>query len=61
MKVRDIIREVEAQGWYYVRTRRDHRIYHHVTRGGRVVISGHPHDDVKPGMLAGIRREARGQ
>lgn len=48
MKVRDVIKLVEADGWYYVGTRGDHRQYEHLTKKGRVTIPGHPSDEMHP-------------
>jgi len=36
MKVRDIIKLVEANGWYIVTIRGSHRQYKHQTKPGRV-------------------------
>lgn len=59
MKIRDIIRAIEADGWYLVRTRGSHRQYKHPTKGGLVTIAGHPNDDLAPGTLRSIRRQAQ--
>ena len=40
MKVREVIRMVEGAGWVLVRTRGDHRQFHHPARPGTVTISG---------------------
>ena len=45
MKVRDIIKLVEADGWYVVTTRGSHRQYKHMSKVGRVTIAGHPSTD----------------
>ena len=58
IKVRDMIRQIEAAGWTLNRTRGDHRIYKHPSRGGTVVIPGGMNDDLKPGTAAQIRRTA---
>lgn len=42
VKVRDVIKLVEADGWCHVRTRGDHRQYKHPIKKGRVTIPGHP-------------------
>jgi predicted RNA binding protein YcfA (HicA-like mRNA interferase family) len=48
MKVRDVIRLIEADGWVRVQMRGDHRQYKHPEKRGRVTIAGHPSDEVHP-------------
>ncbi len=57
-KVRDIIKEVEADGWVLVRVRGSHRIFQHPNKPGNVVIPGNPGDDVPVGTLHSIRKQA---
>ncbi|MHB1088068.1 MAG: type II toxin-antitoxin system HicA family toxin [Acidimicrobiales bacterium] len=38
MKVREIIRELERDGWVRVRHRGSHRHYHHPTKPGTVTV-----------------------
>ena len=59
MKVRDIIKMIEADGWYLVATRGSHRQYKHPTKPGRVTIAGHPGDDLAPGTLSSILKQAQ--
>jgi predicted RNA binding protein YcfA (HicA-like mRNA interferase family) len=59
MKVRDIIKLIEADGWYLVVTKGSHRQYKHPTKPGRVTISGHPGDDLGPGTLNSILKQAK--
>ncbi len=59
MKIRDIISQIEADGWYRVETKGSHRQYKHPTKTGRVTIAGHPGDDVAPGTLNSILKQAR--
>jgi predicted RNA binding protein YcfA (HicA-like mRNA interferase family) len=59
VKVRDVIRMVEQDGWHRVVTQGDRRQYKHPSKPGRVTISGHPGDDMPKGTLASIRRQAR--
>ena len=46
MKIRDVIKLIEADGWYMVATRGSHRQYKHPTKPGRVTIAGHPGDEL---------------
>ena len=59
MKVRDIIKLIEEDGWYVVMTKGSHRQYKHPTKIGRVTIAGHPNDDLAPGTLNSIFKQAR--
>jgi predicted RNA binding protein YcfA (HicA-like mRNA interferase family) len=59
MKIRDVIKLVEEDGWYQVKTVGSHRQYKHQIKFGRVTISGHPSDDVHPKTLASIFKQAQ--
>ena len=58
MKVREVIRLVEGDGWAPVATRGSHRQYKHPTKPGRVTIAGKPSDDLAPGTLNSILKQA---
>ncbi len=58
MKVRDVIKRTETDGWYFKRMRGDHRVYHHPTKPGNVVVAGQPRDDVPTGTLGNIWKQA---
>lgn len=58
MTVREAIRMIEADGWYLVKTRGSHRQYKHPIKPGRVTIAGHPKDDLAPGTLNSILKQA---
>jgi predicted RNA binding protein YcfA (HicA-like mRNA interferase family) len=59
MKVRDIIKLIEADGWYLVVTKGSHRQYKHPKKPGRVTIAGHPSHDLAPGTLNSIYKQAQ--
>jgi predicted RNA binding protein YcfA (HicA-like mRNA interferase family) len=59
MKIRDVIKLIEADGWYLVATRGSHRQYKHPTKTGRVTIAGHPGDDLAPGTLDSVLKQAQ--
>jgi predicted RNA binding protein YcfA (HicA-like mRNA interferase family) len=59
MKIRDVIKLIEGDGWFLVVTRGSHRQYKHPTKPGRVTIAGHPGDDVSVGTLNSIRKQAQ--
>jgi predicted RNA binding protein YcfA (HicA-like mRNA interferase family) len=58
MKVRDIIKMLEGDGWYLVVTEGSHRQYKHPTKKGRVTIAGHLSHDLAPGTLNSIYKQA---
>ena len=58
MKVRDVIRAIEEDGWALVRTRGDHRQYKHPEKPGLVTISGHPGHDMARGTLNSVLKQA---
>jgi predicted RNA binding protein YcfA (HicA-like mRNA interferase family) len=58
VKVRDVIKLIEDDGWYLSRTRGSHRQFKHPTKPGLVTIAGKPGDDVAPGTLNSILRQA---
>ena len=59
MKIRDVIKLIEADGWYVVATRGSHRQYKHPTKPGRVTIAGHPGDELAPGTLNSVMKQAQ--
>jgi predicted RNA binding protein YcfA (HicA-like mRNA interferase family) len=58
MKVRDVIKLIEQDGWYLARTRGSHRQYKHSSKRGLVTVSGKPADDLAPGTLDSILKQA---
>lgn len=58
MKVRDVIKLVERDGWFLVRTRGSHRHYKHAAKPGLVTIAGHPGVDMPKGTLNSILKQA---
>lgn len=59
MKVREAIKLLEADGWYLVATKGSHRQYKHPTKPGRVTIAGHSGDDLAPGTLNSVLKQAQ--
>ncbi len=59
MKVRDVIRMVERDGWYLVRMRGSHRQYKHSDKRGKVTVSGHPREEMAPGTFNNILKQAQ--
>jgi predicted RNA binding protein YcfA (HicA-like mRNA interferase family) len=58
MKVRAVIKMIEKDGWHLVRTRGSHRQYKHPTKKGLVTVAGKPSDEVAPGTLNSILKQA---
>ena len=58
MKVRDIIRLVQDDGWFLVRTRGSHRHFKHPSKPGLVTIAGHPGVDMPKGTLNSVLKQA---
>jgi predicted RNA binding protein YcfA (HicA-like mRNA interferase family) len=58
VKVRDVIRLLERDGWYQVATRGSHRQYRHPDKPGRVTVAGKGSDDLAPGTLNSILKQA---
>jgi predicted RNA binding protein YcfA (HicA-like mRNA interferase family) len=58
MKVREVIKLIERDGWIQVRMRGDHRQYHHPSKPGTVTVSGKFSDDVHPKTLRSILSQA---
>lgn len=58
MKVGDLIRLLEKDGWRLVRTRGSHRQYKHPNKPGAVTLAGKLNLDVPPGTLNSILKQA---
>lgn len=58
MKVRDVVRRIEEDGWVLVRTRGSHRPYQHPVKLGLVTVAGKPGEDLAPGTLNSILKQA---
>jgi predicted RNA binding protein YcfA (HicA-like mRNA interferase family) len=58
VKIRDVIGMVEADGWFEVRQRGSHRQFKHPSRSGLVTIAGKPGDDLAPGTLNSVLKQA---
>jgi predicted RNA binding protein YcfA (HicA-like mRNA interferase family) len=58
VKVRDVVKRLEQDGWRLVRTKGSHRQFHHSTKPGTVTVAGHPSLDIPPGTLNNILKQA---
>lgn len=58
MKVRELVRLLERDGWFLVRTCGSHRQYKHPEKPGRVTVSGNLGSDVPVGTLKAAMKQA---
>ncbi|MGH8995773.1 MAG: type II toxin-antitoxin system HicA family toxin [Acidimicrobiales bacterium] len=58
VKVRDVIRTLERDGWRLDRQVGSHRQFRHPDRLGTVTVAGKPSDEVPKGTLGSIWRQA---
>ena len=58
MKVRDLVKLLESDGWYWVRTKGSHHQYKHPTKPGVVTVPGNPGKEVAVGTLNNILKQA---
>ncbi|MEW6163483.1 MAG: type II toxin-antitoxin system HicA family toxin [Pseudomonadota bacterium] len=59
MKVGEILARLKADDWYLVATRGSHRQFKHPSKAGRVTVPGKPSDDLAPGTLNSILKQAQ--
>lgn len=58
MKVRDVIKSIEQDGWYHVRTTGSHRHYYHPTKPGTVTVPGQFGKDMPEGTKNSVLKQA---
>ena len=58
MKVREVIAMLERDGWVLVATKGSHRQYKHPVKKGRVTVPGHLGDELRPGTLNSVLKQA---
>ncbi|SUS08120.1 YcfA-like protein [uncultured Defluviicoccus sp.] len=58
MKVGDVVRMLKSDGWILVTTRGSHRQFKHPLKPGRVTIAGKHSDELAPGTLNSILKQA---
>jgi predicted RNA binding protein YcfA (HicA-like mRNA interferase family) len=54
-----MIKLIENDGWYLVTTKGSHRQYKHSEKPGRITIAGHLTDDLAPGTMTSIFKQAK--
>jgi predicted RNA binding protein YcfA (HicA-like mRNA interferase family) len=58
MKVSEMLRLPLEDGWSLVAQRGSHRQFKHESKPGRVTVPGKPKDDLAPGTLNSILKQA---
>jgi predicted RNA binding protein YcfA (HicA-like mRNA interferase family) len=58
LKVRDLLELLAHDGWYLSRTRGSHQQFKHPTKPGLVTVAGKPSDDLAPGTLNSMLKQA---
>jgi predicted RNA binding protein YcfA (HicA-like mRNA interferase family) len=58
LKVSEILKLIETDGWYLAATRGSHRQYKHPSKPGRVTVAGKPSAVLPPGTERSILRQA---
>ena len=58
LKVREVVKLLELDGWYLARTRGSHRQYKHPVKRGLVTVAGKSSDDLAAGTLNSVLKQA---
>jgi predicted RNA binding protein YcfA (HicA-like mRNA interferase family) len=58
MKVSEVLQLLREDGWYLVTTKGSYRQFKHPTKPVRVTVAGKPSDDLAPGTLNSILKQA---
>lgn len=58
MKVRQVIRMLEEEGWQLARQTGSHRQFRHPMKPGTVTVAGKLGAEIRPGTLASVLRQA---
>jgi predicted RNA binding protein YcfA (HicA-like mRNA interferase family) len=58
VKVREIVRMLQEDGWLLTRTRGSHHQYKHPAKPGLVTIPGNRNAELAPGTLNSILKQA---
>jgi predicted RNA binding protein YcfA (HicA-like mRNA interferase family) len=59
MKVRDIIKRIEKDGWQQVAQKGSHRQFKHPNKPGRVTVAGNPGYEPPTGTVKSIFKQAQ--
>jgi predicted RNA binding protein YcfA (HicA-like mRNA interferase family) len=58
MKGVEILRLLQQDGWYLVAQRGSHRQFMHASKTGHITVPGKPSNDLAPGTLNSILKQA---
>ena len=58
MKVRELIKLIEDDGWYHIKTKGSHRQFKHPTKEGKVTVPGKMGKDVPKGTRNSVLKQA---
>jgi len=58
MKIKELIKLIQSDGWVEARQRGSHRQFKHPTKPGTVTVAGKPNIDVPPGTLNNVLKQA---
>jgi predicted RNA binding protein YcfA (HicA-like mRNA interferase family) len=58
MKVRDLIKLLEEDGWYLARIKGSHRQFKHNQKPGTVTVAGKSSADMTPGTLNAVLKQS---
>jgi predicted RNA binding protein YcfA (HicA-like mRNA interferase family) len=58
MKVREVLRMLKDDGWILSRQRGSHRQFRHASKRGLVTVAGKLSNDLAPGTLNSILKQA---
>lgn len=58
-KVEKVLKALKDDGWQLVATKGSHRQFKHPRKPGRVTVPGKKSDELAPGTLASVKRQAK--
>lgn len=58
IKVKTVIKMLEEDGWFLVKTRGSHRQFKHPSKKGKVTVNGHLNDELSQFILNSIFKQA---
>jgi predicted RNA binding protein YcfA (HicA-like mRNA interferase family) len=58
IKIKELIKIIEDDGWYQVRQKGSHRQFHHSIKKGTVTINGKASDDLSHFLIKSIEKQA---
>jgi predicted RNA binding protein YcfA (HicA-like mRNA interferase family) len=58
VKIRDVIKMLQDDGWEIARQRGSHQQFKHPSKPGLVTVAGKPGDELAPGTLNSVLKQA---